>query len=439
MRSDSFGRNGVSKSGAPSDSQQTPSAWSLLLHPGIGIKRWALITGIGLLFVALGVAFLLPVPISPGLLAVARQVTLNWLPPLARGLAFLALGALLLLVSGRRLHRLVTEGMLGGRETKHLLQDLHQYRTRIRGPRVVAIGGGTGLSTLLRGLKYYTRNITAVVTVADDGGSSGRLREELAIPPPGDARNCLIALSDVEPLMENLMQYRFGNGNGLTGHSLGNLLLAALTDMEGGFSQGLESAAQLLRVNGRVLPATLATDVVLVGVTEDGQRVQGESNIGAAGSPLKRVWLEPEGLPANPEVAKAIRETDIVVIAPGSLYTSIIPAVLVDGVRQALQESRVPMVFVCNVATQSGETDGYGVAEHIQAFREHTGIEITHVIANTNVEALPEGWGQVAVEAKRPAEFMGRFVAEDVVDGAQRTRHDPAKLAKVVMNIAGRA
>ena len=416
--------------------QGTPSALSLLLHPGIGIKRWALVAGVGVLFIGLGVGFLLPIPLSSGFLTIARYVTLTWLPPLARGLVFLALGALFVAISSKRLHGMIIEGVLGGRKTNRLLLDLQQYRTRIRGPRVIAIGGGTGLSALLRGLKAYTRNITAVVTVADDGGSSGRLRTELAIPPPGDARNCLVALSDAEPLMEQLMQYRFTNGVGLEGHSLGNLLLAALTELQGSFSEGLEAATQLLEVNGRVLPSTIATTVVLTGMTQNGQLVQGESKVGASLAPLSRVWLEPEHLPATPEVIEAVWEADIVVIGPGSLYTSIIPNFLVDGLSEAIQNSGASKVFVCNVATQRGETEGYGVAEHIQAFYEHAGVTITHLIANTNVEALPVDSGQVAVEPTRPPGFSGHFVATDVVDETLRTRHDSAKLARIIVDIA---
>ena len=338
----------------------------------------------------------------------------------------------------RHLYGMMVEGILGGRQTNRLLQDLHQYRTRLHGPKIVAIGGGTGLATLLRGLKASTRHITAVVTVADDGGSSGRLRRDLDIPPPGDARNCLVALSDAEPLMERLMQYRFSNGTGLQGHSMGNLLLAALTDLEGGFGLGLDTAAQLLGVNGRVLPATRASNVVLTGVTEHGQIVKGESQVGTAPAKLNRVWLEPEGLVVNPEVVRAVSEADVVVIGPGSLYTSIIPNFLVDGLKRALESSRAHKVFVCNVATQPGETDGYGVAEHLNAFYEHAGVSITHVVANSNVGELPAESDQVVVEPERPSDFRGHFMAVDVVAESSRTRHDSVKLATVILDIAKR-
>ena len=418
--------------------QRTPSALSLLLNPGIGIKRWALIVTVGLLFIALGLGFLLPIKLSSSFLSIVRYATLVWLPLPVRGLIFLALGIVMMTFGVRHLYGMMVEGILGGRQTNRLLQDLHQYRTRLHGPKIVAIGGGTGLATLLRGLKASTRHITAVVTVADDGGSSGRLRRDLDIPPPGDARNCLVALSDAEPLMERLMQYRFSNGNGLQGHSMGNLLLAALTDLEGGFGLGLDTAAQLLGVNGRVLPATLASNVVLTGVTDQGQIVKGESRVGTAPARLNRVWLEPEGLVVNPEVVRAVSEADVVVIGPGSLYTSIIPNFLVDGLKEALEDSHAHKVFACNVATQLGETDGYGVAEHLNAFYEHAGVSLTHVVANSNVGEFPAESDQAVVEPERPSNFRGRFVAADVVDESLRTRHDSTKLAGVIFDIAKR-
>ena len=392
----------------------------------------------GLLFVALGLGFILPIKLSSSFLTAVRYATLVWLPLPVRGLIFLTVGIVLTAFGARHLHGMIVEGILGGRQTTRLLQDLHQYRTRLHGPKIVAIGGGTGLSTLLRGLKTGTRHITAVVTVADDGGSSGQLRRELDIPPPGDARNCLVALSDAEPLMGRLMQYRFSNGSGLQGHTMGNLLLAALTDMEGGFDHGLEAAAQLLGVNGRVLPSTLATNVVLSGETMLGRVVQGESNVGRSEEPLRRVWLEPEALEANPEAVEAVREADIIVIGPGSLYTSVVPNFLVGGLSQAIEASHAPRVFVCNVATQPGETDGYGVAEHLVAFSEHSRVSLTHLLVNLNVEELPVESGQKVVHPIRPSDFTGRFVSTDLVDESARTHHDSVKLARAVMDIVKR-
>ena len=438
MNSHPEGSNNLPSEASSRVGNSAPSALSLFLHPGIGIKRWTLILGIGGLFIALGFGFLMAVPLSGTLLTVSRYVTLFWLPPLARGFVFLLLGVLLVVLGATHLYGMMMEGALGGRETKRLLNDLYQYRTRIRGPKIVAIGGGTGLATLLRGLKEHTRHITAVVTVADDGGSSGRLRRDLAIPPPGDARNCLVALSDVEPLMERLMQYRFSNGEGIEGHSLGNLFLAALTDMEGGFDQGLEAAAQLLGVNGRVLPSTVAANVVLSGETVHGEVVHGESNVGMSEVPLRRLWLEPEDLEANPEVIVAVREADIIVIGPGSLYTSVVPNFLIAGLSEAVQASHAPKVFVCNVATQPGETDGYGVAEHPVAFAEHSGVSVTHLLVNQNAEELTDESDQKVILPAHPSGFTGRYVTMDLVDETSRTRHDPGKLARAVIDIAKR-
>lgn len=423
------------KKGPKLFSRQTPSSFSLLLHPGIGIKRWAFLASIGVSFVILGAAFLLTIPLSSSLLTAARFVTLSGTSGVVRGFVFVVVGVLLLIFSSRHIFGMFQEGALRGKGTRHLLQDLQQYRLRMRGPTVVAIGGGTGLATLLRGLKTYTRNITAVVTVSDDGGSSGRLRKQLEIPPPGDVRNCLVALSEVEPLMEKLMQYRFSGGEGLEGHNLGNLLLAALVDLEGGFAPGLDAAAQLLEVNGRVLPAMLASNVVLSAETQSGRVMQGESLIGNSPDPLKRVWLEPEGLPVNPQVVQAIKSADLVVIGPGSLYTSIIPNFLAVGMIEALQESRAVKIFVCNVATQDGETSGYDSSAHFQAFLEHADITVNHVIVNSNVEQLPTEWMQAVVKPERPLGFLGKLVVGDVVDESMRTRHDSVKLASVVMAI----
>lgn len=292
------------------------------------------------------------------------------------------------------------------------------------------------MSTLLRGLKAKTNHITAVVTVADDGGSSGRLRQELNIPPPGDARNCLVALSDTEPLMEKLMQYRFSEGKGLQGHNMGNLLLAALTDLEGDFSKGLESAAKILGVNGRVLPATLDTNVILNGITEGGDIIEGESKLGNSPSRLRRVWIEPDDLHINPEVVKAIEEADVIVMGPGSLYTSIIPNFLIAGLKEAIDKSQAKKLFISNVATQSGETDEYGVEDHFDAFFAHSRIMPTHLIANSNFQALPKQWKQVAIEPIKPSAFRGEFISIDVIDESMRTRHDPYKLAALILRIA---
>ena len=311
------------------------------------------------------------------------------------------------------------------------------YQHKENGLRIVTIGGGTGQSTVLRGLKRKTTELTAIIPVSDDGGSSGRLRKDFQMPPPGDARNCLVALSEGDPMMEELFNHRFNGNSSLDGHSLGNLLLAALYEKTGGFSEGLEAAAKLLSLSGRVVPVSNETGLVLMGRTISGDVLVGESSVGQAPDPLERVWTEPEGTAAGEDALEAIALAELIVIGPGSLYTSVIPCFLLQGMSEAITASQVPKVFVCNVATQPHETDGYGVQEHLDAFQVHSGVAVTHVLVNSNVEDLPNDWGQTAIAPfERIDGFVGEVVLADVVDEDIRTRHDPDKLATALMEIA---
>ena len=234
------------------------------------------------------------------------------------------------------------------------------------------------------------------------------------------------------------MQYRFSEGVGLEGHSLGNLLLAALTDLAGGFDEGLRAAAELLTINGLVIPSTLVGNVVLSGATASGQVVEGESRFGELKEPLHKVWLTPDRPPANPHVLDAILQADVIVIGPGSLYTSIIPNFLVDGVSDALQKSRVPKILICNVATQPGETDGYGVRDHWREFEAHSGITITHLLVNSNVADLPASANALVVVPEDLPGFEGKLVMTDLIDSELKTRHDSHKLADAILGLANR-
>ena len=269
----------------------------------------------------------------------------------------------------------------------------------IQAPKVVAIGGGTGLSTLLRGLKAHTPHMTAIVTVADDGGSSGRLRRELGVLPPGDFRNCIAALADDEALITQLFQYRFGLGDGLNGHSFGNLFITALAAVTGSFERAILEAGRVLAVRGRILPSTLddvtlvadlqepvGSDVAATGLT----RVQGESAIPKAGQPIERVFLRPEEVRAYPEAVRAILEADLIVAGPGSLFTSVLPNLLVQDIRRAVGASPALKLYVCNVATQPGETDGFDLGQHVAALQRHVGRGLFPcVLANDNEAAGP--------------------------------------------------
>lgn len=285
----------------------------------------------------------------------------------------------------------------------------------VRRPKIVVIGGGTGLSVMLRGLKEKPLDITAIVTVADDGGSSGRLRNELHIPPPGDIRNVLTALADAEPLLSEVLQYRFTSGTGLAGHSLGNLMLAAMTDISGDFVSGVRQLSQVLAVRGKVLPAANRA-IVLKAEMSDGTIITGESMIPKANGMIKRVFLEPEDIEALPEAVEAIEQADAILIGPGSLYTSIMPNLIVPRLAQAIVESDAVKLFVCNVMTQPGETDNYTVSDHLDAIYDHIGHHLFDYVIVNNGE-IP-----LHVEQKY-AEIGAKAVQLDIDEVTKRGYH----------------
>ena len=298
---------------------------------------------------------------------------------------------------------------------------------------MVAIGGGTGLSSLLRGLKTYTSNLSAIVTVADDGGSSGRLRDEYRILPPGDFRQCLIALADAEPLMKQLFDHRFKEGS-LNGHAFGNLFIMAMADVTGNFEQALRESGKVLAVKGTIVPSTLQ-DVTLV-ASINGGTVEGESLIPKQNAPISHVFLKPDGVQVNPEAAQAILSAELIIVGPGSLYTSILPNLLVEGMVEAIKASPALKLYICNLAAQPGETEGYGVGDYLRVIREHVGANLfDFVLVNSNTAHPPTG-GQAPVIFK-PADTTKnaevRFIASDVVNVRIPSHHDPDKLARTIM------
>jgi len=305
-----------------------------------------------------------------------------------------------------------------------------------RRPRIVVIGGGTGLSVMLRGLKEKPLDITAIVTVADDGGSSGILRSELQMPPPGDIRNVLMALADVEPLLRDMLQYRFNNGTGLAGHSLGNLMLAAMTDIAGDFVAGIRELSRVLAVRGRVLPAA-GQAIILHAEMEDGSIVSGESNIPKAGLAIKRVFIEPEHVEPLQEAVEAIQEADAILIGPGSLYTSIIPNLLVPKLAECIVESDAVKLFVCNVMTQPGETDNYSVGDHLRAVHEHIGHHLFDYVIVNNGEIPPQvqekyaekGAKAVHLDLEAVKSRGYEVIADRLVLFRTYLRHDAARLS----------
>jgi uncharacterized cofD-like protein len=416
------------------------------------IKRWLAVILLGITFVGLGAAYLFtqayrtqPFPDW------VTTATLQFIPRTERGMLFVGLGILIVGLGLYELSKSVLAPLVSERGS-NVVDILHEYRSRTRGPRIVAIGGGTGLSTLLRGLKEYSGNITAVVSVADDGGSSGIIRTEYGVLPPGDIRQCLVALADAEPVMKRLFQYRFTEGEGLRGHSFGNLFLTAMVETTRDVDTALKESSRVLAVRGEVLPSTL--DLVHVSAEfEDGSRITGESNIRHAGKRIGRLVLEAESptgteiagetrpIMAHPDVLKAVREADLIVLGPGSLYTSVLPNLLVEEIAQAIRSSRATKIYVCNVATEVGETDDFLVGDHVGAIERHVGRNLfQHVLVNSNLNVpLPGEFRSRLVApngmAKIPRGQYYTVALADVIDKAEPRRHDSKKLAEAILKI----
>jgi uncharacterized cofD-like protein len=409
--------------------------------PGLGVKRWLLLAALGCVLLVNG--------ITRWVVAEGAHWPLNEMvdsafadfgvPLGSLSYAFAILGALFVFFGIRQWMRSIVAA-IAPTSKDNIVGALLDRRLR-GGYKVVAIGGGTGLSTLLRGLKRATSNITAIVTVTDDGGSSGRLQKELGILPPGDIRACLVALADDEALVTDLFQYRFSEGDGLSGHSFGNLFLAAMTGITGNFDRAVQESSRVLSVKGRVIPATLDT-VELRATLTDGNEVRGETNISRSHEPIERLHLEPEHAQPLPEVLEALRGADAIILGPGSLYTSVLPNFLVAGIAQAVAESSAIKIYICNVMTQPGETDAFTASAHVRALFDHAGARVcdTVIVNEEPPRRLLEAYaveGQVPVTPDRPAlEALGvRVVGAAVISETATVRHDPARLADVILKL----
>ncbi len=405
-------------------------------QPGLGVKRWLGLMVVGTALIGLGLAILLldyyrAHPDSPWLYLLSLRALPRWLRATLLGTT----GIALLLTAVVRLNRTLLAPYV--RPGRPVVDAVARHRRLRRGPRIVAIGGGTGLSTLLRGLKHQTSNLTAIVSVADDGGSSGRLRQALGLPPPGDLRACLAALSDDEDLITQLFQYRFLAGDELEGHSFGNLFIAALAGVTGSFDRGILEAGRVLAVHGQVLPST-GRDVALVAdkapaLDVQAVRIEGESRIPTMPGRIRRVHLEPNDPPAHPEAIRAILSAEMIVIGPGSLYTSIMPNLLVPDIVRAVRSSRAFRVFVCNVATQPGETDGYDCRQHVEAVESHVGRGLVDIVLANDCPSGEPPAGSLWVCAPEERHPSGFYYRADLTDLERPWRHDPAKLAEVLL------
>ncbi|MBN1596030.1 YvcK family protein [candidate division FCPU426 bacterium] len=417
------------------------------LYPGVRLKRWLFLLLLSLVVLGVGVSGMM------GHVFRDFEVRVIDYKPLARQIQSLRFIDFLLLVLGiagavlafrRGLYSVLTV-LMPARENEYATVALKRLRLK-RGPKLVAIGGGTGLPALLSGLKEYSANITAIVTMADDGGSSGRLRREYQALPPGDLRNCLVAMAETSPLMSQLFQHRFkGQGTGIEGHSFGNLFITALGEVTGDFASGVKAASQVLAVSGQVLPVTV-DPVVLEAELQDGTMLTGESRISKSKQPIKKIRLLPPNVKPAPETREAIAEADAIVMGPGSLYTSILSNLLVPGIADEIVASRAVKIFVCNVMTQPGETDGMSLLDHVQAVRQHTRPDlIQYVLANTQAPSqgilhkyremnahpvLPQFTDSTMLDEWGVTLIRSRLAIED-----DYFRHDPQRLAQVVLKL----
>ncbi len=393
------------------------------MYPGMRVKRWVFLCCFGIILCSMG--FVLTIT------EIQRT----------SGSIVVLIGAVMVAVSVRKIIKSVVTVLLPQRENE-LVNIMYQKRYLERGPKIVAIGGGSGLSVLLHGLKEFTSNITAVVTVADDGGSSGRLRNQFNMPPPGDIRNCLVALADAEPMMSDLFQFRFQESGELEGHNFGNLFILAMLKVTGDFEKAIRESSKILAIRGRVIPSTLKK-VALLAQHRNGTQTEGESNISKVASPIEHLYLKPSLCAATEDALEAIENADAVVIGPGSLYTSLLPNLLVDGIAAALARSNAPKIYVCNVMTQPHETDHLSVFDHVNAIVEHSRPEaLSHVLVNTGPipQALLKRYADeeafpVAMDVSRIRNLGYTVVEANVVSCVDTVRHNPRRLSKVIADV----
>lgn len=414
------------------------------LLPGLEIKRWFILIITGAIIATVGLCIvwnLKPIHfLYNGILKITQI-----LPPEILGSALIVFGAICFFVGWLKTNYSILD--VNNERNRHaVLEDLYRRRKLNRGPKIVAIGGGTGLSTMLKGIKKITNNITAVVTVGDDGGSSGKLREELGVLPPGDIRSCIAALADDEDLVTKLFQYRFKDCAGLSGHSFGNLFLTAMCSITGDMVRAVKESSKVLSIRGRVLPSTL-DDMRLVAEMDDGSIIKGESNIPESGKKIKRLFSEPSNCKPLEDVILAIHDADLIILGPGSLYTSVVPNLLIRDISKAVNDSKAKKIYVCNIMTQPGETDGFSVSDHIKTLYKHAKFDkiIDAVLVNND---LPEsllapykdaGSEPVVVDTdeinKLGVEIVQKNLIEDkrFEDGhSSFVRHSPSRLARII-------
>ena len=419
--------------------------WIKWLYPGLNLKRWLFVFALGVILACVGVTLIFNYQfvgfIEAAVFSFMSETSGEYYQPTITmiGIFNVCLGIFVMLFGTSRLVKTIIESVMPG-ERGSLREMLFTQRKLHRGPAVVVIGGGTGLSVLLRGIKQITNNCTAVVTACDDGGSSGRLRKEMGIIPPGDMRNCLVALADTEPIMERAMQYRFKTDSSIEGHNLGNLFIAAMSDVEGDVEGGIADVCEILKVRGHVWPAT-TKNVQLKAEMEDGTRVVGECAITESNLKIKHLMLEPENPEASQKAVKAILEADAIILGPGSLYTSVLASLIVPGIKDAVAKAKAVKIYVCNVMTQPGETDGFGAYDHVRTIIDHMGTQCLDYVIVNNQEASSEQLKKYEAEGAFPVssdiekiQQLGiDTVPAKLLNDSNLVRHNPLKLARAII------
>lgn len=422
-------------------------SWLKWLSPGMNLKRWLFLFACGVIIFATGIALVFNYQfiglIEELLFKMMYMATGEYYRAIsvAGGVIVLSTGLLIMYYATRKIIHSVMKSVLPD-NNRSLMEQIFTQRKLTNGPAITVIGGGTGLSVLLRGMKYITNNCTAVVTTADDGGSSGRLRQDLGIIPPGDLRNCLVALADTEPLMEKVMQYRFKGNSSLAGHNLGNLFIAAMADVEGSMEEGLQATSDILKVRGKVMPATLE-DIKLAAQMTDGTIVFGESEIPRAKKKIQKLNIVPSDARATRGAIEAICKADILILGPGSLYTSVLPNLVVNEIKEAILASKAVKIYVCNVMTQPGETDGYGAADHVKALIDHVGTPFLDYVIVNNQMASASQLNQYKEKGAEPVtpdiekiEALGiKVVLARLINNTDLVRHNPTALAEAIISL----
>jgi len=417
-------------------------------YPGIRVKRYIILSAFGVIMASLALArlvLLASMSLPKDYSGYLTSKLALFIPPVISyilAIVFFVAGLFLVILGVQKtLNHLF--GTMTTADLGEMADGLYKRRLLSQGPEIVVIGGGSGLSTLLRGLKNYTSNLTAIVTAADDGGSSGRIRREWGLVPPGDIRNCLLALADTEPLMNALFDYRFKSGQGLEGHNFGNLFILAMSEVTGDFETAVQEFSRVLKVRGQVMASTL-NNINLKAIYENGTEVLGESAIASKDEKIYKVELEPANCNPNPLAIKAIEKADIIILGPGSLYTSIMPNLLVPGIVEAIEKSNVPVLYVVNVMTEPGETTDYSASDHLRAILEHTKSQklVDSVLVNIGdfEQAIleryqKEGAAPVVVDTKQMETIGVKVIAKELANCNDLARHDSGKLAAAVMGV----